>query len=402
MTEILKNKESGLNIICAHLLLSKGILTQYGYDILMGIEDISLNEAVISHIVDIAHENDQLTNGLHFYLIKKCLLIEAERFINENNVDDDVVYKTIKDISKIAELKNAANTFGLDTRKGVINFSKIIQDAILTHLDRIRNYKNTILNHKIKISTMFTGIFDINGDGHEQHEHKKNEIIQCLGLEKNEVAKNTKVIILKLSENTIIDDVYRERRKQKEKNFQKLIKIFYNSLVYEKMDQVIEKAHNIGNIDLLEKEKRTDIEDQLINEGMQIIESSFDNQFLIKGNPRLEKNLIESKIFFVMNIDEESVFEFKIKKEESFKKNISLIIKNKTIERGKSKLPKAYKNLFNSIFEEDTMKKENNEKHLENIKAVLEKQELKNHLNKEFGEELHNDLVKVLEMYEKK
>ncbi|WUR03374.1 uncharacterized protein VNE69_04196 [Vairimorpha necatrix] len=402
ITKILKNKGFFLNIIYTHLLFSGGTLTQNAFNILMDIEDEAINEALIKKVVDITHKNIHITNSLHFYLIKKCLRMEAERFINETNVDDDLVYRTFIDIYHLIVIKKATNESELAIKKNNISCMKIIQEAIITYKNYINNYKSALLKHLGEITLMYTELYDFYGNVHWQHEHKKNEIINPhLDLDKNAVEKNTNIIMLKLSENTKIENKYQERRKQKEKNFKKLIKIYNNHLVHEKIDQVIEKAQYLNSENFLEKETRTILENNLINDGMQIIESAFNNYIPVKGKTYIEKIMFEVKNFFSTNIDEESAFEFKIKKEESFKKNIYLIIKNKTKERGKAELPKAIKNLFNSIFEKDAIKKEKSKKLLENIKTVLEKQEFKTYLNKEFSKDIHNELVKVLEMHDK-
>ncbi|WUR03755.1 uncharacterized protein VNE69_06076 [Vairimorpha necatrix] len=400
ITKIFKNKGSGLNLICAHLLLSMEIINQNDHNLLLRGNEESENE-VISRCMDIIKKNYLIINGLQFYLFKKCLLMEAAKFVCENNVEDDLVYKTLKEIYHLNEKKNVTNIIDLSTKKEDIYFLKTIQEAILTYKDHIRYYKYSILSHLCRISFMFIEMDDFFGNAYEQYKHQKDKFIHFLKLDKNEVDKNTKIIMNNLSKNTMIEYKYQEKRKQKKKTFQKLKEIFDKYLLGEELSKIIENSQNLDIKNIYMEKIRSNLENNLISEGIQKIEAAFYNYKLIKEEKYFGQISIElKKLMFSVSLNEEEVFEYKIKQEDCFKKKIYIVLKNKTIEAGKTELLKIFKILFNSFFEKDTSKREKNEKYLETIKLVLKRQQLEDFINEELGLDLHSELVKVLKMYD--
>ncbi|WUR03377.1 uncharacterized protein VNE69_04199 [Vairimorpha necatrix] len=401
MTKILRNEGSAYKVICAHLLLSKGILTRDGFNILMGREDEAEKEEIISKIVIIAHQNYPLTNGLHFYLIKKCLLMVAEGGLSENNGDLDVIYKTFNEIYKLIEFKKVTNETDRSLKKDANHNLKIIQEAVLAQKDNIKNFKCAVMKHLAKIIFMFTEFYDFNGQKCDQHEHKKDEIATSLELDKNEVEKNTKIIMQKLSENTIVDNVYQERRKQKEQNFKKLIKTFANYSLDKNLQKIIEKTKNLEVEIILDEETRTNMENNFLNEGMQMIESAFRKYNIIKWKTYIGNFF--NKLFdgSRMNMDEEIAFEYKSLIEENFKKNLYTEIKTKIRKDASLKLPKTIKAIFKGIFKKDTNEKGKNGRYLETLKSVLETQQLEYLLNDVFNFNFHDNLVEILKMHDK-
>ncbi|WUR03469.1 uncharacterized protein VNE69_05063 [Vairimorpha necatrix] len=133
--------------------------------------------------------------GIDLYVIVICLIIEAEAYIQENDVSDDKIFKTLKEIGEIIDEKNKTTTVDTSTTEKNIDLFNILKEIVT-----ISN--NKLLEMTYKTIALFTGSNSINIYEYKGKLIKKNKI------EMKTDAKESNLEVLKIKK-------YNEELKEK-------------------------------------------------------------------------------------------------------------------------------------------------------------------------------------------
>ncbi|WUR03477.1 uncharacterized protein VNE69_05069 [Vairimorpha necatrix] len=133
--------------------------------------------------------------GIDLYVIVICLIIEAEAYIQENDVSDDKIFKTLKEIGEIIDEKNKTTTVDTSTTEKNIDLFNILKEIVT-----ISN--NKLLEMTYKTIALFTGSNSIN-----IYEYK-GKLIEKNKIEMKTDAKESNLEVLKIKK-------YKEELKEK-------------------------------------------------------------------------------------------------------------------------------------------------------------------------------------------
>ncbi|WUR03576.1 uncharacterized protein VNE69_05165 [Vairimorpha necatrix] len=381
---IFKPPRSALKLIFAHLLMYGKLIKSYSFHTLIGKRQNNEKEQMIENVIYIISTISPVTRRLEFFLIKICLLIEAENFINENDVIDCPLFITLKEIGNFIDTKNNTNGATMKSKRENIRIAKIIQEVVNIQIDNIINYKIEFIKHVCKITSLFIGLSKYKSR-YDEISLTKDEIIESLGLDKIEISKCSKGISKKLFENNREDKIFEKRRKIKEIRTLKITKILQKTSLKQLLNEKLMNAliKNVENI--FDENVRLEFENALIKEGIKIIEYIFEKHVFKKETTYIKK-------IFALNNNEKLVNDYKRKLKQCFKKYITSNVNKNRINKAKQNLPKALIKLFNSV----KSRKESCEKYLTIIRSLLNEKDLFEVLNGTPGIGLHNDLIKVL------
>ncbi|WUR03192.1 uncharacterized protein VNE69_04021 [Vairimorpha necatrix] len=218
---ILNNEDSAMGFIFNWILLFLNIIEFRDLDIKTGKLIISekLKDEKKRKITKILLSKLLMITSKECYLVKICLLIEAENYINENDVSNDYLFKSLKEIYNLIVPENNKNNKSKKNSRG-INMVNIVKELENGYIDIIREYKKKILYQICKILSLFTRL-DRPTCAIEKYECKcefvKEEIIKNMGLDEKEVEKNTENIINLLSKKTAKEEKLLTERNKKEK-----------------------------------------------------------------------------------------------------------------------------------------------------------------------------------------
>ncbi|WUR03788.1 uncharacterized protein VNE69_06108 [Vairimorpha necatrix] len=383
MAKIIKNKKSPLNIICAHLLVSGNIINQHHFRAILGIGEGLDYDTFIPDIINILMFKAAEAGHAYCYLIKICLLIEAERFINESHHKNDELVSTLKDIQTFIIEKTDTKKDNNDHNRACISLGQIMQEIVNTHIENIYNFKSSIILHFCKIGLLFTGLDDFFGHKYDQIKNNKDGFIQDLGFDKVQIYETTKIIQKRLAENTVMDIKFKETRIRKIEEMKPMENILV-TLLSENLKNIILEGHN------------RDLNNNFDERGRIM----FENELITKANKDIEETFNENEDEIITtNINKELVLEYKNDSKKHIKKIITMSVLENFKKKAMEELPKTIIKLFGSNFITNPYEKEKSETELEFIKLLLCKLELLQIIQEAPGIELFDKLVSIFKNY---
>ncbi|WUR03789.1 uncharacterized protein VNE69_06109 [Vairimorpha necatrix] len=381
MAKILKNKGSPLNILSVHLLLSGNIINQIEFNLLLELEEDTNLDSIISHIIEILMTNYKIINSLHFYLIKICLLLESESYMNDDEVDGDKLFGTLLEIINLSKDKTYTREYDSGSKKENFSLVKIIEEKLSIHINNIHNFKFEVLVRFCKMILLFTELNNFEENKYHQLNHNNDRFINYLGFDKNNIEINAKIILKKLSENAIVERKYEEARNKKIKEMEQYIKIFLNDDLIAKLKKIILMGLNANIENKFDENGKIKFENELIIEAMKEIAETY--------------NYHENEIL-ALNINKESVVEYKTDLEKKIKKAVTEYVNENYKTNAIKELPRTMMTLFESNFINDKRKKEESEDKLNFIHKILNKHELIEIMNNNSGVELTDILITAI------
>ncbi|WUR05219.1 uncharacterized protein VNE69_12204 [Vairimorpha necatrix] len=236
-------------------------------------------------------------SGLQFldcYLIKICLLLAAEEYINKKNINNEYIWKSLIDINKCIQGKNNEKISRADRKSRCINIVKIIKEAENYHINNIIKYKNEVLKNVCKMTSLFTGL----ASSRFVYEYIKedfirNEICENFQLDGNEIEEKANIIKNNLQKNTDEDEEYEKKRKLKEQETKKIREMLKNSSLDYDLNIIKSNPLEEELKDIFDEDIRTYYENEQIKKGKIIIENIF-NEF-IKKNETQEESINDYK-----------------------------------------------------------------------------------------------------------
>ncbi|WUR03392.1 uncharacterized protein VNE69_04213 [Vairimorpha necatrix] len=195
---ILNRPTSKVKRLFTHLLIISDILNKNNLSILF--ENEEGNEKKRSEIINYICERLSDNSWDVSYLIKICLLIEAERYINENDASKDILFITLKDIGYLISSQKSTKEFSLDKEKRYINLMKIMKEIVDILSE---NFNCLSIYNIIEIISLFSGTrsnFIAKSDTEEHGELFKDDIIKKNNLDVKKVEKINELVSSKLFE----------------------------------------------------------------------------------------------------------------------------------------------------------------------------------------------------------
>ncbi|WUR03253.1 uncharacterized protein VNE69_04081 [Vairimorpha necatrix] len=210
LERLLNKTDTALSMIFAHLLLNMQIINKAEFKKI--IESDELGDTRKTELINIVIEKTYQKNLSAEYLIKFCLLLEAEKFINENKFKCDSIFGTLKIIGSqmnkkkiLRGLKITMNSKKL-YRENNIDLTKIMSGIAVYGLNRIEKYKRIVSGELIKIISLFTeNIANRCNNLGDITYFMKYDIITILGLNSDKVTNNNEIIYTALSEKLHLD-----------------------------------------------------------------------------------------------------------------------------------------------------------------------------------------------------
>ncbi|WUR03575.1 uncharacterized protein VNE69_05164 [Vairimorpha necatrix] len=373
---ILSRPGAALNIIFAHFLLHHGIIDGNELNKIIGKdEQAEFNKTQLLEKI--------LKHTPNFYSIKFCLLLEFERYINENDVKHDKIFSTfikIWDLIRLKEQNQSKSSIDPYKKLGKDNIyvTKLYYEVLGWHNIDIKEFKYDVWLHILKLATLFT---ESENNYCECKWVKcdtiKNDIITNYKLKKNDILQNNELIRAKLLGST---------RKDSEK---------------EKSMKIIQKIHKLIQRVSLNKILTVDSNKEVKNIFYDKVSLKFEKELREEGIKAMEEiyNNLRIKVLFrkIEIVNPNLVNEYKNKEIENFFHKLNLNIKANIERSCVSELPKIVKTLLEcEIKNNKTLKA----RHQLSIKKIRKKLPIKKKLhifNEVSGIKLHDESVKVIE-----
>ncbi|WUR04247.1 uncharacterized protein VNE69_08005 [Vairimorpha necatrix] len=325
------------------------------------------------------------------YLLKICLFIEAENYINEIDINHDSIFGTLKKIGNLIKSKKAL---------------KLVNN----HLQYFEIYEMLISRHVVIISSLFTGL-DQNTCkiSLQSYFTKKDIVLKTLGFIKSDVESNNTSIIQKLKKN-VKEDHKKDILNLLEHEVTKIqFKIVTKSLKEEELkrfnhgvENILESINKIkqnGKIiniendalcrkveNLWDKEKRTKFEIELKNAGITELEKIFENN----------KIIIEEIDSIVKRVDSELITRYKNHEKQNLIRHIRDNIQKNARKNRAEYLHKILIELFESNFTVDLPIKTQYAMNLSENSSIFREKDLLILLNSNTGLILSEKMVEIL------
>ncbi|WUR03497.1 uncharacterized protein VNE69_05088 [Vairimorpha necatrix] len=120
--------------------------------------------------------------GINLYMIIFCLIIEAETYIKEDNLSDDKLCKTLREISDIIPGKDFTTECDTSIKVNDINLTNVLRETVILYNDALEIYNEKITERVIKTVALFTNLSSIN-----IYEYKVKALIKKKKIEKESV-----------------------------------------------------------------------------------------------------------------------------------------------------------------------------------------------------------------------
>ncbi|WUR03172.1 uncharacterized protein VNE69_04001 [Vairimorpha necatrix] len=366
---IINTQKSALNLILLHLMLHKKLLDENTLSFLIGEREDS--EISLVHVIKDLSAMFKNSDKTELYLLKLILILEAEKYINDKDVSDDSLFKIIKDIGDIVVTKNNKKEGKIGSNNRKYNLVKIFSVIVEVHNNYKYKYENAI---EKKICNTFSLLsvsqhVKIYNDVFSTNYHiKKNCVIKCLQLDTINIEKDNKNLIKKIKENMQSDD-------EKKLTRNRLIEIHSKHLCNSDLDNI---GYKILNNYIYDNNDETE-KNNLLNEGIDLIEKSFSN--------------CESKLIS-MNIDKKTINEYKDKLKDKFLYNFIKITPGNIQTKCKKYFNHALIELFKHEFSEDKFEKQKWNDIILKLKEFLGEKIIFDVVNDNL--QLFNDLSKIL------
>ncbi|WUR04204.1 uncharacterized protein VNE69_07270 [Vairimorpha necatrix] len=151
---ILNTPGSASNIIFAHLLLFKKIIDENTLNLI--IEKRKNSEIWTTQYVEFLSENlTKLSSTRNRYLIFVCLILEGNKFFNENELRDDNFLKTIREIGNFIASKNSDFKCKMNRVKN-IEILEVFREIVEIHTNISYSYKNLVLNRTCCLVALYS------------------------------------------------------------------------------------------------------------------------------------------------------------------------------------------------------------------------------------------------------
>ncbi|WUR02377.1 uncharacterized protein VNE69_01315 [Vairimorpha necatrix] len=197
---IVNKPRSAINMIFAYELYENRIILENMLYFMIGNKkDSETNRMQLTK--EITEKLIKINYGNNLYLIGICLILEAETYIDENNLSDDDLFMILNEISNIIARKNNSESVTSIPCKN-IDLLDIFRKIIPIHNDVIDIYKEEIIMKIYKTMASFTNSRSIN-----------MYMYDLKLIEKNKIKKETTIAELKLDRNVI--ERYFEELKEK-------------------------------------------------------------------------------------------------------------------------------------------------------------------------------------------
>ncbi|WUR03577.1 putative SP-containing protein [Vairimorpha necatrix] len=296
--KIINNPGTAINIIFAHLLLSQKIISENEIKIILGSEklDKMRKKQLISQFLK---KTDNQKYSSNIYIMKICIFLEAEKYINNNNNIDDPIFNSLKHLGKlVVSRKNTRNNINNSSYDDSTDLLEINQEFLKHHLKDITNHKDYILTLFLELSSLFTGFEENTYVLRSNHFYNlKREVVNNFGLNESTIENNIKIIKKEITKNSQEDaekiefQYFNRLEKNLEENrkktsseieinlykgkingiLRKLTKSIFNKLFNEIMNDV----YSLEIDDLYDEEVKLNFEETYIEIGKNKIEKTF-------------------------------------------------------------------------------------------------------------------------------
>ncbi|WUR04971.1 uncharacterized protein VNE69_11134 [Vairimorpha necatrix] len=269
--KIIRQPETALNILFAHFLLSNDTINRDAFNIIIGKKkEVDVKKTKLTKKITKKLENTYHT--IEQYLMGICLLLEAEKYIDENDTEDDLLFQTLKDLWSVIE-KNDNENWSTNSSKKNINLVKCLDLLIKIYNNKSNMSEKIISENLCNLVALFTdlSLIDI-----YNHPLKKNYKV-----EKAKIIKNFELNEIEITEyNKIIRKKLMNIEKEEYKNvadLKKLIRILQKSLLDKKLNFIVLEAL----VCFLTKEYNYETKNKLKKEARILVETTF-NDFLLE------------------------------------------------------------------------------------------------------------------------
>ncbi|WUR03551.1 uncharacterized protein VNE69_05140 [Vairimorpha necatrix] len=215
---ILNSHGRPLNIIFAHLMLDQELIDENELQKII-VKDKLSEERKIQLIEIFLNNLSYREYSSNTYTMKICLFLEAERYINENHVNNDSIFGTLKKIGKYIETKEnlerevTSNKSHLCDNMKITDLAKIYQIFVKHHFEDIKKFRKHIWICILELSALFTGLDkNIYVVEFNRFITQKDTVLSIFGFSKNEVDINIESIRKKLTKNSQ-EDAEKEYKK---------------------------------------------------------------------------------------------------------------------------------------------------------------------------------------------
>ncbi|WUR03548.1 uncharacterized protein VNE69_05137 [Vairimorpha necatrix] len=403
INRLLNKPGTPLSMIFAHLMFDQSLIDESEMKKMIGRDN--LTERRKMQLINIFWKNlscREYSSNTH--IMKICIFLEAEKYMNENECSNDTIFDTLKKIGKLIETKEkhkrqfAINESHLSNSNENIDLYKIYKESVEYHLKDVNFFKKHVLICSLELSTLITGL-EINTYemGFSRFYTKKDEVLNTYRINKNEVDINNDTIREKLSKN-LQEDAKKEYRKyinqiktiiEKEvektickKEIMSILKKMHKIIFGEVLNEILTDGLNRKVENLYELEVRIKFENELIEEGAKAIENIFEHD-----------NVIGELSKILNSWDENIIKEYTNEMIENFNRDLKNNIGENVKICCKREFPSILVKMFEGELENNIISKEKCKSKYQNILEILCDEEL---LSQESGTRLHDDLIEVI------
>ncbi|WUR03588.1 uncharacterized protein VNE69_05177 [Vairimorpha necatrix] len=248
VNNILNSPDNPCCIIFSYLMLDQELIDENELNILLSVDKLCAErktQITKRFLTKFVHRE----YSSYTYIIKYCLFLEAERYLNEIFIINDPIFSALKKIGIFINTKNQveinvhANSFHSSQNKEIIDLRKIYQEFIELHFKDIKMFRKQIWSYILKLLSLFTGlercVYKLEFD---KCFTQKNKVLDLFRLFRNEVDKNNEAIRKKLTLN-LQEDAEKEYRKY----FYQIKYLLENksekSILKEELRNIFDKIH---------------------------------------------------------------------------------------------------------------------------------------------------------------
>ncbi|WUR04705.1 uncharacterized protein VNE69_10056 [Vairimorpha necatrix] len=284
LERILSKLGTGINILFLHLLLNEELIneSELKMHVVSGIDRSIFMQNLLKKL------SDNILSA-STYVIKICIFIEGEDFINENDINKDI-FGTMKKIENLNAAKkniqiNKKDEFSIIDKKKEIDLLNIYKTVVEFYLKDIENFKETVWKHIFKLVSLFTGLDATICEIYcERLCIKKHEVIRDLRLDIGDIEYTNKIISKNLSK-AAQEDVLKKNVKYLEAQIYIMQqKMNEKTLDYEHMKKYKEEVKKILN--KINQKTFNKIIKDAINKEVEIL---YDDDVITKLENKLEK-----------------------------------------------------------------------------------------------------------------
>ncbi|WUR02059.1 uncharacterized protein VNE69_01001 [Vairimorpha necatrix] len=404
LNRILDKTSTVLNIIFKYLIDCQNIINKNELELTIGKKQRNKTERqiILEALQDIFSRGYKSSST---YLIKICLLLEAEELINKNDVFDEPIFGTLKRITEL--VPSQENSMNIISSEDNINLCKAYQYLIKNCLADIKIYKRNIWKVVYKFAALFTGLEKTECIAADYYYYivKSNEIAN-LGLGENEVTKNYDTVSKKILEKHL-EDIKKEN-----------LKYFYNikniieSISHLKMSEEEIKIKRSEITTLLNKInikihrlKLMSLKNEALNANIENLydektRTKFENDLRERGREEITNIYIgdietHELIKFIDKYDKNILLEYNDNILITFFAELSAFIDKNTKRSCERDLPRVSVSLIENSLNNEAFKQYACEKILRRMVNILGEIGILKSLNKS-GITLHDDLVKTI------